>query len=140
MKSSVFTVKEIAVLANVTPDAVRHYVKIGLLQPRQNPENRYREFSEKDLRYLRFIRRAKHLGFTLAEIKEIIRHSQDGQSPCPVVRQIIADRIIENRERLLELLDLQERMERALEQWQSLPDKLPDGDSICYLIEGVSGI
>lgn len=131
------TVKEFADAGGVTAEAVRHYVKIGLLKPSKNPKNHYKEFSEQDLKYVKFIRQAKHLGYTLTEIKEIIQHSRDGVSPCPTVRNIIEQRIQENRKTLEELVALQDRMEKAIEHWDDLPDKLPNGDSICHLIEGI---
>jgi len=140
MTKNLMTVKEIADAGGVTAEAVGHYVKIGLLVPRKNPQNHYKEFTQQDLKFVKFIRQAKHLGYTLMEIKEIIQHSHDGVSPCPTVRKIIESRIEENRQKLQELIALQERMENAVMQWESLPDKLPDGDSICHLIEGIVDI
>jgi hypothetical protein len=57
-----------------------------------------------------------------------------------MVRQIIAGRIEENRSKLNELAALQKRMERALGKWSKLPDGMPDGESVCYLIESVARI
>ena len=85
----------------------------------------------------KFIRRAKGLGFTLKDIQTIFEHSSDGRSPCPAVRDIISQRIDENRSRLAELNALQQRMDDALEQWRSMPDGEPDGEAICHLIESV---
>jgi hypothetical protein len=58
-----------------------------------------------------------------------------GESPCEDVRRIIQDRIEENRIKIREMQNLQERMEQALERWESMPDGVPDGHSICHLIE-----
>ena len=46
-------------------------------------------------------------------------------------------RIDENRQRLDELLALQVRMEQALKKWGDMPDGVPDGHSVCHLIESV---
>jgi hypothetical protein len=62
----------------------------------------------------------------------------EGHSPCPRVREILQRRIVENREHLKELLDLQERMEKALLNWADMPDGAPDGQSVCHLIESVT--
>jgi len=134
------TVKELAKRTGVTPDAVRYYVRIGLLKPRRNPGNRYKLFAEADVRRLHFIRQAKSLGYTLDEIAQIFHDSSRGRSPCPRVRQIIQNRIKENRARLEELNVLQRRMEDALGRWQAMPDGLPDGESVCHLIESIDGI
>jgi hypothetical protein len=55
--------------------------------------------------------------------------------PCPRVREILQQRIVENRRRLEELIALQTRMENALLDWADKPDGIPDGYSVCHLIE-----
>lgn len=131
------TVSELSKVTQTTPDAIRHYVRIGLLIPSRDPVNGYKQFRDDDIKKTKFIRRAKGLGFTLSDIKTIFNHSNDGQSPCPAVRDIIIQRIDENRSRLAELNRLQHRMDDALEKWQSMPDGEPDGEAICHLIESV---
>ena len=131
------TVSELSKVAQTTPDAIRHYVRIGLLIPSRDPDNGYRLFSADDVKRVKFIRRAKGLGFTLRDIQTIFDHADDGGSPCPVVRNIIRQRIEENKARLAELNRLEKRMEDALEKWKSMPDAVPDGDAVCHLIESV---
>lgn len=132
-----YTVSALAKQAEVTPDTVRHYVQIGLLVPDRHPKNGYKYFREKDISTVQFIRQAKNLGFTLAEIGEILDHKSKGDSPCPQVREIIQRRIEENHKKVEALNALQKRMENALRQWENMPDGSPDGDSICHLIESV---
>lgn len=129
------TVNELAIQANAPAHVVRYYTQIGLLQPSGQQANGYRLFSSSDAGRLRFIRMAKNLGFTLNEIKEITRHADMGESPCEDVRRIIQDHIEENRVKIREMQNLQERMEQALGRWESMPDGVPDGHSICHLIE-----
>ncbi len=131
------TVSELSKTAQITPDAIRHYVRIGLLTPSRDPDNGYKLFSDDDIKRAKFIRRAKGLGFTLSNIKVIFEHSSDERSPCPAVREMIQKRIDENRSRLAELNRLQQRMDDALGRWKSMPDGEPDGDAICHLIESV---
>ena len=131
------TVSELSKATQVTPDAIRHYVSIGLLTPSRSPDNGYKLFGDGDIRKVKFIRRAKGLGFTLRDIQNIFDNSHDGLSPCPAVRDIIQQRINENRSKLAELNSLQQRMDDALEKWQSMPDGEPDGEAICHLIESL---
>ena len=128
-------VKEIAIKAGVTADAVRYYTQFGLLKPTRESSNKYRIYSRSDLIRLNFIRRARTLGFTLAEIGEILRASEKAQSPCPLVRKVITERIAANRKHMQQAMALQRRMEDAAKRWKSLPDAVPVGDSICDLIE-----
>ncbi len=132
-----YRVNELAKLCQVPPDTIRHYTRIGLLQPQRDPVNGYRQYTVNDSKRLDFIRKAKSLGFSLKEIEHILAESRKGKSPCPLVRDLIAHRIRANRARLEHLVELQERMERALDGWNDMADGIPDGDSICYLIETV---
>ena len=133
------TVNELATQSGAPAHVVRYYVRIGLIQPAGQQENGYRLFASHDATRLRFIRMAKQLGFTLNEIKQITRHAKMGESPCDDVRKIIQHRIQENRAKIEEMMKLQTRMEQALEQWDLMPNGMPDGNSVCHLIESVEG-
>lgn len=87
---------------------------------------------------LRFITAAKELGFTLAEIENILHHAGRGDSPCPIVREVVEKRIRENREKLREMQQLQKRLEAAAEMWKKMRNSQPDGHSVCRLIESFS--
>jgi len=133
-------VREVARRSGVPDHVVRYYTRIGLLKPSRSPHNRYKQYKDSDVSRLRFIRQAKSLGYTLGEIARIFHESSRGNSPCPMVRQIIEGRIEENGCRLNELAALQQRMEHALAEWAELPDGMPDGESVCYLIESAAHV
>jgi DNA-binding transcriptional MerR regulator len=124
--------------AQVPVHVVRYYTRIGLLRPARDPANGHKLFAEAHLKRLRFILQAKALGYTLREIGAIIREAERGKSPCPRVREIIEQRIADNRQRLEETLSLQRRMERALRAWAKMPDGVPDGKAVCRLIEAIA--
>lgn len=128
-------VSEIAKEAGVTAETVRHYAREQLLAPTRHPQNGYQLFSWHDLERLRFIQRARKLGFSVAEIREILAHADQGDSPCPLVRDLLASRLPQIRSRIAELEALAARMEQALASWQEMPDGTPDGHSLCRLIE-----
>lgn len=132
------TVNELAKQAGVRPHVVRYYTSVGLLEADREPRNRYRKYRHRDVARLRFIRHAKLLGFTLGDIKEILRDADNHRSPCPRARELIVKRLAENQARLDELVTLQARMSSAVKTWRSLPDGMPDGDRICHLIESVT--
>ena len=127
-----------AVLAKRTDTpifTVRYYTRIGLLKPSRNLKNGYKVYKQSDKERLKFITSAKELGFTLAEIEEILDHAVHGESPCPMVREIVEKRIEENRRKLQEMRRLQKRLERAADVWKTMKDSEPDGHSVCRLIE-----
>lgn len=117
---------------------VRHYTRIGLLKPVKHPGNGYKVYNFSDTTRLRFIISAKALGFTLPEISQILDEAKHGNSPCPLVRDIVKLRIDENKRKIRDLQKLQKKMEKALGGWSEMENSMPDGDSVCHLIESVA--
>ncbi|GAA5170907.1 MULTISPECIES: MerR family transcriptional regulator [Halomonadaceae] len=126
---------ELARSAGVTAETVRHYTREGLLHPERDPRNGYQCYGNDSLTRLRFIQRARTLGFSLREIGEILGHADHGDSPCPMVRDLLAARLPEIQQRISELEQLAARMGSALNSWAEMPDGVPDGNTICQLIE-----
>ena len=114
---------------------VRYYTRIGLLRPSRDLRNGYKIYKQSDRDRLQFISAAKELGFTLAEIEEILRHAVHGDSPCPMVRDVVEKRIVENKEKISDMKRLQKRLESAADMWKSMKNSQPDGHSVCRLIE-----
>lgn len=128
-------VTQLARAAGVNADTVRFYTREGLLRPARDPANGYQEYGSDDLARLRFARKARALGFTLREIAEILQHADRDESPCPLVRDLFAQRLQDVEAQLRELQNLRDRMHRALVNWESMPDGTPDGHTLCRLIE-----
>lgn len=133
-----FTVGILAKKTNLPIYTVRHYTRIGLLHPSKNSQNGYKVYQASDAVRLKFIVAAKDLGFTLAEINHILDEAENGSSPCPTVRKIIVHHIEENKRKIKELQRMQKKMENALKDWQNLQDSMPNGESVCHLIESAS--
>src|SRR5437667_11678794 len=73
---------ELAKRSAVTVQTVRFYERLRLLPEPQRKDSGYRVYSESDLKRLRFVRQAKSLGFSLNEIREILRMRERGHCPC----------------------------------------------------------
>ena len=131
-------VTELAKLAGVAPYVVRYYSQIGLLAPSRDPANGYRDYTTSDVNRVRFIRRAKLLGFKLSDIRLILGDADHGRSPCPEVRRIIQERATENREHVQAMVALQSRIELAVDAWDELPGKDPSHSCLCHLIDAVA--
>jgi len=132
------TANTLAKKANVPVYTIRHYTNIGLLKPVRDPGNGYKVYQFSDTTRLRFILAAKNLGFTLTEISHILDEAKHGNSPCPLVRDIIKLRIEENQRKIKELKQLQKKMESAVSNWSEMQNSIPNGDSVCHLIESVA--
>lgn len=131
------TVIEVEAATGVSADAVRWYVRKGLLRPRRNSRNRYHQFGAAEVRELAFIGRAKKLGFTLEEIRRILDQSRRRESPCPDVRDIVKRRAMEVAAQVETLAGMEKHMRRALRLWHRMPDGVPTGREICRLIESL---
>ncbi len=131
------TVRELARTTGITPDAVRHYVRIGLLRPERDERNGYKLFFERDVIRVRFIRCAQRLGYTLKEIKRILHENEGGRAGHSQVGALLERHISENRKKLAELNALQRRMEKAIARWQSLPEEQRSTRSFFRLIESM---
>ncbi len=134
------TANILAKQSDVSLYTVRHYTRIGLLKPARNSQNNYKIYHPSDAVRVRFIKAAGNLGFSLAEIADVLDEAKHGKSPCPMVREIIVRRIEENRRKIKEMQKLQKKMETALEDWKQMKNSMPNGDSVCHLIESVGEI
>ena len=134
------TANVLAKKSEVSLYTVRHYTRIGLLKPSRNLRNGYKIYQPSDATRLRFIQAAKNLGFSLSEIADVLDEAKHGNSPCPMVREIVVRRIEENRRKIKEMQKLQRKMENALQDWSKMKNSMPDGDSVCHLIESVGEI
>lgn len=102
---------ELASKCGVRIDTVRYYEKQKLLVPSGRTEGGYRIYSEVALRELKFILRAKSLGFTLREIQELLTLKVDRENqPCSSVKDLAEAKLKDIEEKLAELRS----MHRAL--------------------------
>lgn len=106
------TIGRLAKQAGVNIDTIRYYERHGLLPPAVRRPSGYREYRHTDLERLRFIRRAKDLGFTLGEIAELLSLSADRGADMRGVKKKAEARLAQVRTKLAEL----ESMQRGLEQ------------------------
>lgn len=118
----------------IKTDTVRYYTRIHLLKPLKDA-NGYYHYSEKDSNRLRFILRAKQLGFSLEDIQTLITIADSGETPCPTARKIITDNIEQLEQSIRESIQLFKHMKKAIRQWDTMPDASPHGETICSLIE-----
>ena len=93
-------------------ETIRYYERIGLMPPPERTPKGYREYSEADVEQLRFISRGRGLGFSLQEIRSLLRLAQDPGISCSEV-DLLARKHLDDI--LLRLKDLQ-RMARELER------------------------
>ncbi|MGE0029049.1 MAG: heavy metal-responsive transcriptional regulator, partial [Thermoleophilia bacterium] len=102
---------ELARRADLTPRAIRHYERIGVLpRPARTPGG-YRDYGEDVLSRLAFVRSARAVGLTLGEIREVIAFRDRGESPCAHVLALLERRRSELSRRILEMQALRAELD-----------------------------
>ncbi|RMF21439.1 MAG: heavy metal-responsive transcriptional regulator [Deltaproteobacteria bacterium] len=106
------TIGTVAKQAGVTVDTIRFYEKQGLLAPRRRRASGYREYDGEAVRRLRFIRRAKDLGFTLGDIRELLALKVDRRASCARVKRRAEAKITEIEEKIRTLRKMKNALAR----------------------------
>jgi|GEM_PF-183606 len=100
-----YLIKKVSEISGVSVRTLHHYDKIGLLSPKKN-KNGYRYYSEDDISFLQMILYYKYLGFSLGQIKELIRQ-EDEEILYHLRKQLT---LMQNeKQRLLTLIDTLEK-------------------------------
>lgn len=94
---------ELAKRTGCPVETIRYYEREGLLPEPQRRASGYRSYGDDAIAQLRFIRRAKNLGFTLEEIRELLSLSTDRQRGVKAVKQRAQQRLAAIDQRIAEL-------------------------------------
>lgn len=127
-------VSELARAYGTTPDTVRYYTRLKLLNPIKS-ENSYKYYPPTEVSRFKFILSARQLGFSVSDIQQIVDEASHGKAACPLVRTLIKERLAETEKQFQAMLKLRENMSSALEQWECKEDKAPTSTMVCHLID-----
>jgi DNA-binding transcriptional MerR regulator len=97
-----------------SPDAIRFYERSGLLPRMPRTNGGFRLYSEQDVATLLFIRRGQRLGFSLAEIRELVSLRTRRHKPCEKVRDVLGRKLVHVREKIRELRELERELGASL--------------------------
>jgi MerR family copper efflux transcriptional regulator len=109
-----FTISQLAKHAQVTVETVRYYERRGLLPEPPRRASGYRQYSQDDLAYLQFIRRAQTLGFSLKEIAELLALRVDPTMSCHDVRERAAHKLADVDAKIRALENMRGALERLI--------------------------
>jgi DNA-binding transcriptional MerR regulator len=108
---------ELAQLAGVSRDTLRHYERRGLLPAAQRSTNGYRHYSPQALDRVRLIRAALSIGFTVEELRDILQSRDRGVAPCHQVHALAMEKARELQRRIRELDVLHRALQKAIRGW-----------------------
>ena len=118
MSSQKLTVSQLARLAGVGPDSIRHYERIGLVPRAERSRAGYRIWTAHDVQYLKWVAPAKRAGFTLSELAEVFRMYRAGTAPCRAVQNLLRQKLADLDRKLDELSTLRTELGRVSDRWE----------------------
>ncbi|HUG99454.1 MAG TPA: Cu(I)-responsive transcriptional regulator [Gammaproteobacteria bacterium] len=100
------TISEAAAGSGVSAKMIRYYEDVGLFRPEGRSAGGYRLFNDKDVHALRFIRRARDLGFSLDEIRELLALWRDERRSSAEVKALALRHVADLDQRIRELQEM----------------------------------
>lgn len=127
-----------AAASGVSAKMIRHYESIGLIAPGLRTASGYRQYSQREVHLLRFIRQARNLGFPLEQIRVLLSLWQDTGRASGDVKRLAASHIAELDERIRALSDMRNTLQTLADACSG--DSRPDCPILQGLAEGHGGL
>ncbi|HKR20333.1 MAG TPA: helix-turn-helix domain-containing protein [Stellaceae bacterium] len=111
------TIGELSRRTGCKVETVRYYERVGLMSPAPRTAGRYRLYDDGDVRRLAFVRRARELGFTVANVRTLLTLAL-GQSDgsCAQARELAAAHLAEVRGKIADLRAMERVLDDAVDQ------------------------
>lgn len=123
---------ELAGQVGVHPETLRYYERCGLLGAPPRTAGGYRDYPDSAVELLRFVMRARQLGFTLDDVEELLHLDRGGPEGCVAARALAEARKADLEARILDL----RRMRDCLADLIATCD-LPRADRSCSLLQAL---
>ena len=124
---------EASAASGVSQRMIRHYEKIGLMPAAPRRESGYRDYDERDLHTLRFIGRARDMGFPIEEIRQLLALWHDRDRSSADVKTLALTRARALKRKARELDEMRKSLEHLAARCHG--DKRPD----CPILGGLEG-
>ena len=122
----------------VSTKMIRYYETVGLIRPADRTDSNYRDFGQRDVRELQFIRRARDLGFSVEEIGHLLSLWRDRDRPSREVKTIAEKHVRDLDARIAEMQAMADAL-RTLAKCCAGDDR-PDCPILIDLAERNSGV
>lgn len=126
---------QVAKKTGVTAKALRLYERLELLPAPGRSQSGYRLYSEEHLQRVGFIKKAKHLGLSLDEIKDILDLRKQRQTACVHVLALLDQKLAQVDVVIRDLSQFRRELARLREESQARLEELPEESQVCGIIE-----
>ena len=118
-----FLIGQVKDISRIPIRTIRYYESLGLIESSERTEGGFRQFSSDVFARLEFIKRAKSLGLSLQEIREILQVYDAGKLPCDDIQEKLKQKIEDINKKIDDLLDLRDELQGLISDWHSLTTK-----------------
>ena len=127
------TIGQAAKSSNVSAKMIRHYESIGLLAKAQRTQSGYRLYDESDVHTLRFIQRARSLGFPLETIKTLLALWRNRRRSSGQVKELATRHVTELERKIAEMQSMVRTLKHLAHNCHG--DERPD----CPILDDLAG-
>jgi len=117
-------ISQAAELAGLPPKTIRYYEEIGLVMPVRRRGNGYRDYADREIHILRFVSRARSLGFPVEECRSLVALYGDTTRKSADVKEIAIRRVAEIDRKMEELRSMRATLADLADRCHG--DELPD--------------
>ena len=132
MTRTQMNIGEAATAAGVSAKQVRHYEAIGLLPPAARSEAGYRQYGDRDVAALRFIRQSRRLGFSMQQIGELMDLWRDSHRASRQVKRLAQLHVDALAQKLLEMAEMKHALEQLIASCHG------DDHADCAILDGLA--
>jgi len=122
---------DVAARSGLPPKTIRYYEDIGLVKPPRS-ENGYRTFREQELHKLAFLGRARALGFTIEDCRNLLQLYEDDRRTSAEVKEIALGHLQEIEQKISDLAEMRGTLSHLIEACAG--DDRPD----CPILESLA--
>ena len=122
---------ELAKATGTKAETIRYYEREGILPVADRTDSNYRDYSQNHLTALTFVRRARGLGFRMAQVRELLALSDHDEKPCEDVDQLVRQQLSDVDSKIADLTTLREELAQLSRSCQS--DRIGE----CRIVESL---
>ncbi|WP_229008768.1 Cu(I)-responsive transcriptional regulator [Methylophilus sp. Leaf408] len=111
---SLFNIGQAAKASGISTKMIRHYESVGLLPPASRTFAGYRQYSEKDIHTLSFIRHSRYLGFSIKQIEELLSLWQDPHRPSSKVKELANAHVEALNQKIQSLMSIKSELQKLV--------------------------